>query len=51
LDILSRKKEEQRDVFMEYIDTSTDDECLELEEKKKRRTDEEVINVNKVFKA
>jgi putative transposase len=43
LDILSRKKEEQRDVFMEYINTSTDDECLELEEKKNRRTDEEVI--------
>ena len=51
LEILSPKKEEQREVFIEYINISNNDQCLEVKEKKNRTSDEEVRKlIRKKFK-
>ncbi len=51
LGILSPKVEDQKEVFIEFINTSNNDRCLEIEEKKNRKTDEEARTlIRKKFK-
>lgn len=50
-EILSKKKEEQKDTFIEYINMPNSDKCLEFEEKKNRILDEDVRKlIKKQFK-